>query len=158
MKMSGNAFNEKLENLMSLGIVGVRKAKSRRNRLFYLYLTDAGERLFEKKYGKVREEARADTSIVEKKMSNDGWNVKRADNVIVCKKGNQECRIRVQEILDKRIIKEALKEHSYFIAASGEIKNIVIQEAAKLPDIREIFVATADEANDKGYLGRIEFS
>src|SRR3989338_9108486 len=157
MRISGNAFNERLEKLMKMGIVGVRKGKSRRNRLFYCYLMPTGERIFEEKFGKVREEARADTAEIERKLSSEGWQVSRAGSEITITKGGQTSRIKVQEVLDKKNIKDALKEYRYFAAASEEIKNMVIQEAAKLSELKELFVATADELKERGYFGRIEF-
>lgn len=116
-----------------------------------------GENIFEEKFGKVREEARADTAEIKRKLASEGWQVSRSGSEIVIRKGNQTSRIKVQEVLDKRLITDALKEYRYFAAANDEIKNMIIQEASKLGDIKEIFVATAYELKERGYFGRIEF-
>lgn len=161
MKMSGNVFNEHLDRLMETGLVGVRKAKSRRNRLFYCYLTDAGERLFEEKHGKVREEARTDTELIEKKFRIDGWQTSRSGNELTLQKGGQAVKMKIQDRFDKDNILEALREHDRFIAASAEIRNAIIQEAAKHPNEMKsptIYTATADELEGDGRFSKIEFT
>lgn len=160
MKMSGNVFNEHLDSLTEKGLVGVRKAKSRRNRLFYCYLTDTGERLFEEKYGRLREEARTDTDMIERKFSSDGWTTSRNGNELTLEKGGQTVKMKIQDRFDKDDILEALRNHDRFIAASPEIRNAIIQEAAKhLGGIKSslIYTATADELEDGGRFSKIEF-
>lgn len=161
MKMSGNVFNGHLEKLTELGIVGVRKAKSRRNRLFYCFLTDMGERIFGERYGRIREEARIDTDGIEKKFGYDGWTASRSGSEFTCSRAGTTIRMKLQEKLDGRDILDALPAYDRFIAASAEIKNAVMQEAAKHPDRLKsgtIFIATADEIAAIGQFTKIEFA
>ncbi len=165
ISMSGSVFNRVMEKLISLGIAGGVKAKAGKNRLFYYHLTDLGEAVFEKMFGKPKGSGRIDLDGIKEFVKLAGWDWKeeKGDEGTIVEMGNDKTsmRINIEEKPDRQKIMRDLTKSRYFLCASNEIKNLVLQQAAKYSRRNSsgfiLFVSLAKKFQERGKFDRIEF-
>jgi DNA-binding MarR family transcriptional regulator len=130
--ISGATFNKKIKKLIRCGVVGQFKAKIGKNRLFYYFLTEKGEELFEKKFGKKEGKVEIDISDILEIFSLVGWKCKTQDNqVFVSGNAGKKFKITLINNLDREKIYELVPGSTHFICANPVIKNILMQQLAK---------------------------
>jgi hypothetical protein len=157
LRMSGNAFKNKADLLLDLGVVGMKVGKIRKNKLNYYYLTDLGQKLYATRYGEqVLTTPVKDREIVDV-FQLGGWKSSFKDGIIRIEKNNKSVEIAVQKNNDRDEISVRLKKYSYFICASDNIRNAVIQEAAKQGKA-VLFITTELDFGEEGKFEKIQFS
>lgn len=167
ISMSGSVFNRVMEKLISLGIAGGVKAKAGKNRLFYYHLTDLGEAVFEKMFGKPKGSGRMDLEGIKEFVKLAGWDWKEEKSEdgeeTIVEMGNDKTsmRINIEAKPDRQKIMKDLAKSRYFLCATNEIRNIVLQQAAKYSRRSSsgfiLFVSLAKKFQDNGKFERIEF-
>jgi hypothetical protein len=168
ISMSGSVFNKVMEKLISLGLAGGVKAKAGKNRLFFYHLTDLGEAVFEKMFGKPKGSSRMDLDGIKEFVKLAGWTWKREtreleagqETIIEMGNGKTIMRINIEDRPDREKIRRGLAKSRYFLCATSEIRSIVLQEAAKYSRRGSgytLFVALARKFQERGAFERIEF-
>ena len=156
LRMSGNAFKNKADMLIDLGVAGMKAGKIRKNKLNYYFLTELGQRLFEARYGdQILMSPIRDKEIVET-FQLGGWKSSLSKGIITIEKNRKSLDIVVQKSNDREEILERLKKHSYFICGTGEIKSMVLQEAARTGK-PVVFIATDKEFDEEGKFEKVQF-
>ncbi len=156
LRMSGNAYKNKADLLIDLGVVGMRVGKIRKNKLNYYYLTELGQKLYDTRYGDtvltspVKDKELVDTF----KMG--GWNASLKEGILTIEKNKKKLDIVIQKANDREDIQKRLRKYSYFICATEGIKNMVIQEAARA-EKPSILIATDKEFEEEGKFERVQF-
>jgi hypothetical protein len=162
-KMSGTVFNEKAGRLLKTGAVGLRWAKIKRNKYCCYFLTEAGMKLFSDKFGKQAARMPMDLSDVERLFEAAGWKGMREGSTLVLSGQGGETRILLADSLDYDFIFGQLSDPQvrHVLCASGAVKNMAIQQAARLSHRKAkpvvLFAATIPEFEEKGEFERIEF-
>ena len=156
LRMSGNAFKNKADILSDIGVIDMKAGKIRKNRLNYYFLTDLGEKVFETRFGSsIFSSTMKDKEITET-FKLGGWNAILKGGIITLEKNRKTLEIVVQKNNDREDISGKLKAYSYFLCATPEIKNLVIQEAAKKGK-PVLFIATDTEFDREGKFEKIQF-
>jgi predicted transcriptional regulator len=160
LKISGTVFNRRIEKMIDIGLVEMRKAKIRKNRLNYYYLTDVGMDVFYTRYGIEEELIEVSLEKVLEMFNMAGWKFQSKEDSIELNIGGKKANIIIVKTQDREIIRSDLVRNRYFLCASDQIKNMVIQESARRA--REgktltLFISTINDFEDKGEFERIEF-
>jgi hypothetical protein len=155
-KMSGSTFKKKVAELLDKGVLGVRKAKRGKNRLYCYFITPEAKDLAEK-YGPKSSDKGVQEVI--NMLNEHGWVHQSEGNKIIFEDEGNRCEIMVVAGPDRRGLEAA--ETNYFVCGSERLKNLVIQYFAqriwKTGMIADLFVATAKDFAEKGKFERIEF-
>ncbi len=159
LSMSGSTFNKKIKKLIKMGLVGQFKAKIGKNRLYYYFLTEKGERVFEMKFGKSNDRRSSKIKIklddIFEIFSLVGWKYKTADDQIFVsnKKNGKMFKITLIETLDREKVYELIPGSTHFLCADYTTKNILMQQLAKYCHKKScggvFFVTTAEQFKDK---------
>ncbi len=166
ISMSGSVFNKVMEKLISLGLAGGVRAKAGKNRMFYYHLTDLGLAVYEKMFGKPKGSANMDLDGIREFVKLAGWEWKEkkdSEGETLVEMGNNKTsmRINIEEKPDRERIRKDLAKSRYFLCATNEIRNMVLQEAAKYSRRNSsgyiLFVSVAEKFQEKGKFDRIEF-
>jgi len=160
LKISGSAFNRRVEKLIDLGLIAMRKGKIKKNRLNYYYLTEVGMDVFATRYGSEEEVLDVDVSKVLEMFKMVGWSFERQEDKIELNIGKKKANIIIAKSQGREKIFSDLGRNRYFLCASDQIKNIVVQEAAnraKEGKTLTLFISTIKDFEDKGEFERIEF-
>jgi DNA helicase HerA-like ATPase len=156
LRMSGNAFKNKAELLQDLGVVGMRTGKIRKNRLNYYYLSELGQKLYSTRFGEdVTTSPVRDTEMVET-FRLGGWKASLKEGILTIEKNRKGLSIVIQKSNDRDEVSKRLRRYSYFICATGAIKNVVIQEAARAGK-PVLFIATDKEFEEEGKFEKVQF-
>lgn len=156
LRMSGNAFKNKADLLIDTGVVGMKTGKIRKNKLNYYFLTELGQRLFEARYGsQIFSSPVRDKDIVET-FQLGGWKASLEKGIITIEKNKKSLEIAVQKSNDREEIITRIKKYLYFICATEEIKNAVLQEAARTGK-PVVFIATDKEFEEEGKFEKVQF-
>jgi DNA helicase HerA-like ATPase len=156
LKMSGNAFKNKVDMLIDLNVVGMKTGKIRKNKLNYYFLTELGQKLFDARFGSpILSSSVKDREIVET-FELGGWKSSLRDGIITIEKNKKTLNIVVQKNNDRQEIAEKLRKYSYFICSTDTVENIVIQEAARSGK-PVLFTSTDKEFEEEGKFEKIQF-
>lgn len=160
LRISGSVFNRRVEKLIDLNLVAMRKAKIKKNRLNYYYLTELGMDVFATRYGPEENvlDVRVDNVLEMFKMA--GWTFEAKGDKIELNIGKKKANIIIANTQDREKIFSDLSRNRYFLCASDQIKNMVVQEAAKRAKIGKtltLFISTIKGFEDKGEFEKIEF-
>jgi DNA-binding MarR family transcriptional regulator len=160
LSISGSAFNKRIEKLIDLDLVEMRKAKARKNRLNYYYLTELGMDVFATRYGIGEEvhEIRIDKILEMFKLA--GWPHEVRGDTVELTIGGKKANIILERSQDREKIYSDLGRNRYFICATEQIKNIVLQEAARRASGGKkfaVFISTVKGFEENGEFERIEF-
>jgi hypothetical protein len=156
LRMSGNAFKNKVDLLQDLGVVDMKVGKIRKNKLNYFFLTELGQKLFDTRFGEsVLTSPVKDKEILET-FELGGWKASLKEGVMTIEKNRKSLHIVVQKNNDREEIARKLKKHNYFLCATDAIKNMVIQEAAKIGK-PALLIATDKEFQEEGKFERVQF-
>lgn len=160
LRISGSVFNRRIKRLIDLNLVSMRKAKIKKNRLNYYYLTEMGWDVFATRYG--IEEQVIDVSLagVFEMFSMAGWGFEDKEDAVELDIRGKKANIIVSKTQDRDSIFSALGKNRYFLCASDQIKNIVVQEAARRAKGGKsltLFVSTVNDFEEKGQFEKVEF-
>ncbi len=165
ISMSGSVFNRTMERLISLGLAGGVKAKAGKNRMFYYHLTDLGEAVYGKMFGKPKGSGKIDLDSLKEFVELAGWEWREEKgedgSMVEMGNGKTSMRINIEERPERERIRGDLAKSRYFLCATNEIRNMVLQEAARYsrrdPSGYILFVSLAKRFQDRGKFERIEF-
>lgn len=160
LKISGTTFNKRVEKLIDLGLVEMKKGKIKKNRMNYYYLTGTGIDVFETRYGERESAVDVNVDNILEMFRMAGWKFEKNGNRIELNIGNRKANIVVANELNREKITYDIARNRYFLCASEQIKNMVIQESARRA--REgkaltLFISDIKDFEDKGEFERIEF-
>ena len=160
LNVSGSAFNKKVKRLMDMGIVGVSRAKTQKNRFHYYFLTEMGETLFAQNFGKITPESEKDINELVNLFIEMGWKYEKDSGVFTFKEKGRNISVILEMTADPEKIYRNVSENMHFICGSERVKNIVIQQAAKYVykngGSPAYFIGLAKDFEKKGF-ERIEF-
>ncbi|MBL7206087.1 MAG: DUF87 domain-containing protein [Candidatus Aenigmarchaeota archaeon] len=161
VKISGSTFNKHVRGLIDSGLVKIKQAKVGKNKLNYYYLTELGQGIFEKQFGRIEGEKEINIDDVYPIFSESGWTYNEEKNCFTFEEGGKKISVMVETGFDRDKIAKDVSENKYFLCASASIKNIIIQEVAKFSYESgrkpTIFISTVKEFEKKGKFERIEF-
>ncbi len=160
LRISGSVFNRRIDKLIDLGLVEMRKAKIKKNRLNYYYLTGIGMDVFATRYGIEEEVIQTSLEKVLEMFSMAGWSFEKGENRVVLDINGKKANIIVANTQDREKIHSDLGKNRYFLCASEQIKNMILQETAKRArggKMLTLFISTINNFEDKGEFERIEF-
>jgi hypothetical protein len=162
IKMSGAAFNDKVKGLLSMGAVGVRAAKIKKNRLNYYFLTEEGETLFEGNFGQVKRKTEINSEEIMDILTTGGWNAKlEGDRIVLEGEGKKLDIVLVSDFDRKGLLGHFHDGARYFLCASEFFQNLVLQQAARFcyetGKTITIFINMGKTFTDKGNFEKIEF-
>lgn len=160
LRISGTVFNRRIEKMIDLGLVEMRKAKIRKNRLNYYYLTDIGMDVFHTRYGIEEEVIEVSLGKVLEMFNMAGWKFQSKEDSVELNISGKKANIIVAKTQDRERIRSDLVRNRYFLCASDQIKNMVIQESARRAKggkTLTLFISTINGFEDKGEFERIEF-
>ncbi|MEM7819869.1 MAG: DUF87 domain-containing protein [Candidatus Aenigmatarchaeota archaeon] len=148
LRMSGSVFSECVKKLIKSGIVDFKEIKIKNSKACFYFLTDVGEKLFEKKFGGNQNIVSFDIKPILHMFSLAGWSIESINNNTYTLT-NSENKIELIFVFspDRDKIFKDIRDGYYYITATESIANIVIQQAtrhAKNSKIR-IQIATVDE-------------
>lgn len=132
LKMSGTTFSDSVQKLKKLGLIDSKEFKVKTSKGYYYFLTDAGESLFEARFPVKICEIFIDKQDVLSIFKTNGWEFKeKSENSCILTRDGIEINLIFVNSNDRSKIYKELKDGFYYIAATDEIANIVIQQAAK---------------------------
>lgn len=177
LKMSHKVFNKEANELIDLGFIATREGKVYKQTAVYHFLTHVGEFAYAMKSGKLpTSTATGKTKIDIKKtkqhithaLTLKGWApLENSGNHMVFEENGKKRMINIEPALNraqinKDVEKSAMDGEIYFVCSSDQIKNAVIQQAAKHSYRHRgmnivTYAATLDDLKDRGFK-RVEFS
>jgi len=147
VKMSGSTFNEHLHKLQKMGLVETRTVKKDRTRSKFCYLTRTGEATFST-YDRFTGVVQMDDAFsVFRRM---GWKVREEDNHAILEKEGQKMHLHLLNDRNREKISASLAPNMHYLCASQDIKNVLLQSAARKKEGMIIFAATVDEFKETG--------
>jgi len=160
LNVSGSAFNRKVKRLMDLGLVGVSRAKTQKNRFHYYFLTDKGASVFAQHFGKITPESEKNIKELVNLFIDMGWKYHENDSKFTFKDKGRNVTVVIETGADPEKIYKDVSEHMHFICTSERIKNMAAQQAAKYVykngGMPVYFIGLMDKFEKKGF-ERIEF-
>lgn len=162
LKMSGSVFNSKVKHLMDANVVGCKKAKIGRNRMYYYFLTEKGRNYFMSKYGELKGAGTMPIDDILEMFAVVGWHAKRENDVLhIETEAGESLRMVLVDSLDRASVYAQIKDHTHFIATNKAVKNILLQEVARHchrhSQSRVVFIALAEKFEKKMDFERVEF-
>lgn len=161
MKVSGSVFNTKVKNLLDMGLVGRKQAKSGKNKMHCYFLTETGEQVFGSKFGSTVKEIEKDTREIIERFTLSGWAFNKEENSLVFQDENaRQTKVRLETTQDREKILRDLDDSYYFICSSERIRNLVIQQSSRLSYERGkpmiLFLSTIEKFDHSGSFDRID--
>lgn len=153
LKLSGTAFKEKISSLLRNGIIGVREVRIEKTKANYYYLTDKGEKIFAENFS-----VKPRTIGIEKKakeiFDSLGWIYEQNGKEFKIEVHGKSMNLVLLQSLDRKEIEKNLNGETYYLCATPEIRNMLLQSAAKLLDskITKISVAMFDAFPQSGFM------
>jgi predicted transcriptional regulator len=148
LKMSGTTFADSVSKLKKLGLIDSKEVRVKNSKGYYYFLTDAGESLFEKRFPAESVDVYVNKNDVLEIFKANGWQYcsKNENNYVLSGNGT-EINLTFLTSVDRERIYKDLRDGFYYIAATDEIANIVIQQAAKHAKVGKftLYLAIYDE-------------
>jgi len=144
--MSGSTFNDNATRLEEMDLIGKRESNS--GKALYYFLTNQGETLFKQRFKQPIKHYKIDTESMFNMLTIDGWDSEQAGDRIVFKKKGKRLDIIIEDTENRDKIKDDIARATHFICANENIRNIVVQFAAKYASDHgemAIFTATPDD-------------
>ena len=133
-----------------------RNGKIRKNKLNYYFLTELGQKLFDSRFGEsILMSPIKDREILEV-FRLGGWMASLEEGILAIEKNGKGLKIVIQKNNDRQEIAKKVKKYSYFICGTDNIRNIVLQEAAKTAK-PTLFIATDKEFEEEGTFEKVQF-
>jgi DNA-binding MarR family transcriptional regulator len=148
LKMSGSTFNEAVQKLRNTGLIDCKEIKSRNAKAYYYFLTETGERMFESRFNTDSKNVKIDKENVLAIFKTNGWNCEQLnEKEFALSNNSNKINLIFVTTTDRKAIFKDLKDGYYYMAATEEIGNIIVQQAArKAKNSRiAILLAIADE-------------
>jgi DNA-binding MarR family transcriptional regulator len=169
--MSGSAFKKRADMLKDAGLIGSSIGNVYRQRAIYYFLTDEGEKQFNSKFQRKIDALEFDANKMKDFLMNyftlKGFMVmENKPEQINFSRGIMKISVNLETEINEEKLKEKLKhcteEESYFACANEQIKNFVIQQAAKCCSIHSlnrlpVLVGSINELNEGKDFKKIEF-
>ncbi len=134
LSMSGATFKQNAERLITLGLLGSREAKVFRQNAIFYFLTNRGAAAFGAKFSRPSQDIKADEQAlrIEAFFRKQGWEIDRRASPWILSKDEKNVRLVFATSLERAML-EGLLSHNgaHFLAASENVKNALIQMAAK---------------------------
>lgn len=139
LKLSGTAFKEYMKEMLRAGLVGVREVRVDKTRANYYYLTDAGERILEEKFPKIAEKTKDYPAAprIEQTFRELGWGFTKLNKEYVVKIEGRSISVVILDKHSRKEIAELINTNTYYICATQEIRNILLQNLAKMANQTE---------------------
>ena len=151
LKLSGTAFKEKISSLLRNGIIGVREVRIDKTKANYYFLTETGEKIFSEKFS-----LKAKIFDIEGKAKDIfgamGWKYSHEGNIFRIDMEGKSINLALLQKLDRKEIESCVNGETYYICASPEIRNMLLQSAAKLLDAKKISVALFENFPESGFV------
>ncbi len=151
LKLSGTAFKEKISALLRNGIIGVREVRIEKTKANYYFLTDTGARIFGENFS-IKEKSFDITGKTKNIFDSIGWQYKQDGNKFQIEVDGKSLDLIVLNSLSRKEIENAANSHAYYICATPEIRNMLLQSAAKLIDVKKISVAMFEGFPQAGFM------
>lgn len=159
LKVSGSLFKEQIEALARKGVVGVREVRVEKTKANYYYLTNAGEKLLEQNYpGIAKSDKVSRTNEIRSLFDALGWEYSSdafSGIETMIKSGGNVMPLVMLAKLNRKEIQASVKSGCHYICSSPEIRNTLLQHAAKLArstGAMKISAATIDEMQKTGFV------
>ena len=157
-KMSGSTFSSIADSLERKGMISKRSVKAGKTRIFYYYLTDNGEKAAKDAGLADDVESKVDKSRVISLFNDNGWRLELcrepgeggAERLEFVNNGHTY-ELVLEERTDRKKIYSDVKMHRHIVCGNEDIKNMVLQSAAKLANeigAIDLFVSTVEEIQD----------
>ncbi len=160
LNVSGSAFNKKVKKLMDLGLVAVSRAKTQKNRFHYYFLTDKGQSVFMKQFGKIVPEKERDIRELVELFIDLGWKYDGENGTFEFKEKGRNVTVVLETAANPEKIYEDVAKNMHFICGSERTKNMVTQQAAKYVyrngGTPVYFIGMVEDFEKKGF-ERIDF-
>jgi predicted transcriptional regulator len=160
LNVSGSAFNKKVKKLMDLGLVAVSRAKTQKNRFHYYFLTDKGQSVFMKQFGKIIPEKERDIRELVELFIDLGWKYDGENGTFEFKEKGRNVTVVLETAANPEKIYEDVAKNMHFICGSERTKNMVTQQAAKYVyrngGTPVYFIGMVEDFEKKGF-ERIDF-
>jgi len=169
--MSGSAFKKRADMLKDAGLIGCSIGNVYRQRAIYYFLTDEGEKQFNSKFQRKIDGLDFDVNRMKDFLKNyftlKGFMVME-DKIeqINFSRGITKISVNLETEMNVEKLKERLKhcaeKEIYFACANEQIKNFVIQQAAKCCSVHSlnrlpVLVGSINELNEGKDFKKIEF-
>lgn len=155
LRLSGSSFKEHIEILVRAGMVGVREVRIEKTKANYYYLTDAGEKIFAEKFPNDAKTAHHGSGEeVENMFRSIGWNYKRNGDEFQVEKDEKLLTIKLLTEFNRDYIARSVSGGVSYICGSSQIRNVLLQHAAKLANRTgkmRISVATIEDFGKRGF-------
>jgi len=159
-KMSGKTFERSVKRLMDQGLVGMKKAKTGKNVLHFYFLTDSGDGVFDKNFKRKEKVIDRDIREIVSILEDSGWVFDRKGKRLTFEENNKKLSVIIENTFDRKKIAGDLRETQYFICVSEGVRNMLLQEAARLSYKQgqvSIFVSSPEKFAKKAKFERIDF-
>ena len=153
LKMSGAAFKEKISTMLRSGYVDVREVRIEKTKANYYYLTEKGEMIFSENFENKIRSFGSEENIL-KIFDTLGWKYNKIGNDFHIEMEGKTINLVILTTLNRKEIEKCVKGETYYVCATPEIRNILLQSAAKLLDskITKISVAMFDNFPQAGFM------
>jgi len=153
LKMSGAVFKEKISTMLRSGYVDVREVRIEKTKANYYYLTEKGEKTFSENFeNKIRSVGSAENTL--KIFDALGWKYDKIGNDFHVSCDNKNIIVRILTENNRVNIESMTDNNVCYICSTPEIKNILLQYAAKLSEKRgnmKIRVALMENFDKTGF-------
>lgn len=160
-KMSGKTFERQVKKLMDQGLVGMKKAKSGRNVLHFYFLTERGDQVFDQHFERKEKTIEKDLTDIISVLEEAGWMFDQEGKKLIFDGGNKKLVVMIENSLDRKKFANDLKETPYFICVTEGVRNLLLQEAAKLSYAQgplTIYVTSPEKFAKKADFEQIDFN
>jgi hypothetical protein len=156
LKLSGSTFKDYMKVLVRNGLVGIREVRVEKTKANYYYLTDSGERVLAEKYPAIAEKEKEYHIVEEAKRAFEamGWKYEEHGNEFVINNDDKTMNLIVLSKHDRKSIEKSVKGGTLYVCATAEIRNILLQYAAKKANNMErmtLSVALIEGFPQKGF-------
>ena len=153
LKLSGTAFKEKISSLLRNGIIGVREVRIEKTKANYYFLTETGEAIFRENFSVKNKnyEIEEKAKII---FNSLGWKHTQNGGEFSIEMEGKSIKLIILRSLDRKEIEKCVNGDTYYLCASPEIRNMLLQSAAKMLDskITKISVAMFDSFPQAGFM------
>lgn len=133
LKMSGTAFKEKIATLLKSGMLGIHEVRIEKTKANYYFMTDKGEKAWQEKFAKSASHVKDYNNVYEVRAIFDqlGWKYRQNGYEFEVEKGEEKVIMRALSKHDRNDIENSVASGVYYVCATPEIRNILLQHAAK---------------------------
>ncbi len=146
VRMSGTTFNHYLAKLQKAGLVDTKEIKSGRVRTKLCFLTKLGE----KTVGSKKFSGDLEMNDVANIFRDGGWDVNRRENYLLLRRNGEEICVYILNGQNRMEIDAAIASGSHYICATDEVRNVLVQQAARKKEGMLIYAATLDSFKQSG--------